>query len=188
MEIQNLYFIAIIPPEDVCDEIITIQRYLADRFQTRKSLKVVPHITLKAPFACLATEHQNVVDWFDRLHLSVKPFSVELNDFGSFPNSKQPVIYIKPEENQSLTELQKSLLSQFQTIFPENEVKKLELIFRPHLTVAYRDLKPEFFRVAWKEFSVRKYGASFDVGHIHLLLHDQVKWNLIRSLALNGLA
>lgn len=186
MKSQNKYFIAIIPPDIVCNEIISIQQYLANQFKTQKSLKVIPHITLKAPFTSPAEEHQEILHWFEQLILPVGPFSVELNNFGAFPNSKQPVIYIRPKENQTLHELQKNILDQFKAAFPEKGISNLETVFSPHLTVAYRDLKPEIFIEAWKEFSVRDYAASFIADHIHLLHHDDARWNVIRSISFTG--
>jgi len=186
MKNQRKYFIAIIPPEAVCNEIISIQQDLSDRFKTQKSLKVIPHITLKAPFTGLTEEHQEILHWFDQLILPDEPFSVELNNFGAFPNSKQPVIYIRPNENQMLYELQKNLLNQFQAAFPEKVFSNLKTVFSPHITVAYRDLKPDIFIEAWNEFSVRSYAAAFVADHIHLLQHDDTRWNVIRSLPLQA--
>jgi len=180
-ERQNLYFIAIVPPGEDGEKIIFIQQDISNRYDTRASLKVEPHITFKAPFMFAASAHLNVTEWFRNIRLDVKPFVLELKDFGAFPNPKKPVIYINPVTNSSLMNLQKGIIQSFQEAFPSVPIMSIELNFKPHLTVAYRDLKPEIFWKAWEEFRHKKFSASFAVTEIWLMQHDGVKWNRIES-------
>lgn len=57
----------------------------------------------------------------------------------------------------------------------------LELKFKPHLTVAYRDLQTDKFREAWEEYQVKKYTATFKVNDFHLLLHNGKQWKIIST-------
>ncbi|MCF0057094.1 2'-5' RNA ligase family protein [Dyadobacter sp. CY356] len=181
---ENLYFLAITTPAEVGKRIIEIQYDIASRFDSRKSLKVIPHITLKAPFQLPVTAHQFVLNWFENLTISVARFSLELKDFGAFHNKNKPVIFIKPEPNISLMKLQKEVLFNFKSAFPEVSIMNLEIDFHPHLTVAYRDLTLDSFQKAWPEFQEKKFSETFDVYSFHLFKHDGVKWNIIRSFLL----
>lgn len=181
---ENLYFMAITPPEDISNKIIRIQEDISIRFGSRVSLKVMPHITLKAPFKIPSVAHPIVLDWFENLDLNVSRFDLELKDFGAFHNKNQPVIFINPEPNVSLMKLQSEILEEFQNAFPGISIMNLEINFHPHLTVAYRDLTVDEFRKAWPEFKVKKFSETQEVHNFHLLKHDGKRWNIIRSVSL----
>jgi 2'-5' RNA ligase len=180
----NLYFIAIIPPREICDEVTAFKLDIAEKYNSRKSLKVIPHITLKAPFKLPSENHEQVLQWFSEMLVSVSPFQQELRDFGSFANKRNPVIFVNPEMNPSLHALQREVLLNFVDAFPGVGVSELELKFSPHVTIAYRDLQPKFFKEAWKEYEAKKYYANFEVDCVHLLQHDTKRWNTISELKL----
>ena len=179
MDNENLYFLAIVPAALICEDIISIQQDIADRFQSNAALKIIPHITLKAPFRLPADLHAQVIQWFDQMTINITPFNLELNNFDVFMNSKQPVIYIKPLPNPFLADLQKQICHNFCIAFPELSLKNTELQFKPHHTVAYRDLKPRFFEEAWQEFKTKNYSASFLVTDFRLMQHHGKQWESI---------
>ena len=181
MTSTNLYFIAIVLPEDIQSDITRIQSEFGDRFNSRKALKVMPHITLKAPFHVSVDLRQAVVEWFQSIVLDISAFNLELLDFAAFPNPKHPVIYIPPVANPMLFALQRSIVRSFTKAFSDIELMSLELAFMPHVTVAYRDLTPEMFNKAWPEFVNRHFNATFVVSQINLLLHDGARWNIIQT-------
>ena len=57
-------------------------------------------------------------------------------------------------------------------------------LFRPHVTIAYRDIPPEVFPAMWEEFKNRKFNRSFKVESFSLLKHDGKQWNLFREFHL----
>src|SRR5690606_29057761 len=123
------------------------------------------------------------LEWFTHLSITVGPFNVALRDFDAFKNNRNPVVFVKPVLNAGLSALQKEILTQFQTSFPSVPIAANEFNFTPHVTVAYRDLKTEKFRAAWKEYQTRKYSSSFEVNDFHLFLHEE-KWNIIQTCVL----
>ena len=46
----NRYFIAIIPPEPIHDQIVNIKKDISTKHNTYAALKSPPHITLHMPF------------------------------------------------------------------------------------------------------------------------------------------
>ena len=184
MQKQNLYFIAILPPKAEGEKIALIQKDISERYDTRAALKVEPHITLKSPFLLPAVEHPVVTDWFKQMKLTVSSFDLELRDFGAFLNPDKPVIYIKPQANANLMDLQKQIIQNFRNHFPSIQLMSLELSFKAHVTIAYRDLKPALFKVAWEEFREKKYETSFSVTEIWLMQHNGVKWGSIDKYTL----
>ena len=108
----NLYFIALIPQKDVYDAITDFKKDFAIRFASERALKMMPHITLKAPFKLPAAEHSNLLQWFQELSYEEPKFTIELKDFGSFSN-RNPVVFVQPVMNTSLFALQKKNNQEF---------------------------------------------------------------------------
>lgn len=184
MENQNLYFIAIVLPEELSKKVTEVQNEFAERFESSKSLNVMPHITLKAPFTLPAFAHNHVLDWFASLIIEIPSFQLELENFDAFKNPKHPVIFIKPSPNDSLSSLQKILIQEFYRTFDDIEVSGTELIFKPHITVAYRDLQPEMFEMAWPEFRDREFSGTLQVNSFQLLKHNGKAWHIIQRFDL----
>jgi len=178
---ENLYFIAIVLPGDLSNLVRAVQQDFSDRFQSHKSLQVVPHITLKAPFRLPADAHHQVLGWFRDLCVQVPPFGLHLQDFGTFNNPKHPVIFIKPELNDPLAALQKNIIQDFYRAFDGLKINAAELDFKPHITIAYRDLLPDNFQKAWEEFKDRRFEKTFSVHSYHLLKRDETAWQVIRQ-------
>jgi 2'-5' RNA ligase len=178
---HSLYFIAIIPPDDLCHEITRLKEDFANRFNSRHALKVIPHITLKAPFELPKANHESTLQWFKSMPVSIAPYEQELEDFGAFNNRRNPVIYVNPKMNPSLKLLQHEIVLNFIAGYPDERIGEQELTFNPHLTIAYRDLKPHFFKEAWKEYEGKKYYAAFQVSSFSLFLHDTKRWNIIST-------
>ena len=185
-EKENLYFIAIIPSQEIRDEITGFKKDFADRFESKKALKVIPHITLKAPFKLPAAELSKLQEWFRQLYINLETFEIELKDFGAFHNKNNPVVFVQPIMNLHLYSLQQEIIRSFRLFYPQVAVQDLEIKYKPHITVAYRDLDPERFRQAWKEYQVKKYTATFRVNDFHLLQHNGKEWKSISTYLLKG--
>lgn len=181
---ENLYFIAIIPPDEICEAVTSIKQDFADRFKSKKALKVVPHVTLKAPFKFPDQDHIALLRWFALTPVSVHPFKQQLKDFSCFANKRNPVIFIEPVMNESLAMLQKNVITHFIKAFGKNQVAQNEFKFNPHMTVAYHDLLFSQFKMAWEEYETKKFEAIFEVNNFQLLQHDGKKWNGIKEFRL----
>lgn len=177
---ENLYFIALIPQKDLYDSIIEIKNDFATRFNSKRALRVMPHITLKAPFWLPVSEHSNLTGWFQNLSIGQPKFQIGLKGFGSFESKRNPVIYVQPIKNTELTALQRELIRNFNTVF-HTAIQPTDLKFKPHMTVAYRDLSFEKYLEAWKEYVQKEFKAIFNVSSFHLLQHDTRQWNIIAT-------
>jgi 2'-5' RNA ligase len=180
---SNLYFIAIIPPQEIRESVAAIKQDFAERFKSSKALKVIPHITLKAPIKFPTEQHTELLRWF-ALTPAVNSFQQTLKDFGCFANKRNPVIFIEPVMNESLKQLQKNVLNHFIKSFGKEQVAQNEYKFNPHMTVAYRDLQFYQFKIAWGEYQTRKFEVTFEVTSFHLLQHDGKKWESVKEMIL----
>ena len=183
--IENLYFIAVIPSEKISAEITAFKQDIANRFESRASLKVLSHITLKAPFKLHGEEHEGLLKWFRELPVSREAFTLKLKGFGSFPNKNSPVIFVHPEPNPVFHSLQKEIIASFKKAFPSIIMMAPDWKFNPHMTIAYKDLSPEFFPEAWSEYQSKLYEENMQVNSFFLLQHDRRKWNIIEEFVLN---
>jgi 2'-5' RNA ligase len=180
---NNLYFIAVIPFRDLRDKVNELKRDIATRFNSARALKVMPHITLKAPFKWPPTAHNMLLKWFVDLKLPGPSFAITLQGFGAFNNRKNPVIFIKPADSISLVLLQRELVNSFAALEPAI-VQPIDKNFTPHMTIAYRDLTPANFEKAWEEYSHKEFEEQFEINAVHLLQHNGRQWNIMASKAL----
>ena len=179
-----MYFIAVIPPQEIRDAITEFKNDIFKRFQSKAALRIIPHITLKAPFRVSASDGEDVLQWFQKCSVSVSPFQQELGNFGSFRNGRNPVIFVKPVMNQYLHQLQKEVVQNFIDRYSTEQVMRSERDFHPHITIGYRDLKFSMFKQAWREYRLKQYSATFEVNDFHLLQHNGSMWNSISNFYL----
>lgn len=176
---NSLYFIAMIPPEEVCRQATIFKEEIANLYESKKALRVIPHITLKAPFTISGINDDKVLQWFNTITPNTGSFIVLLNGFGCFDNPKNPVIYIKPLPSTPMFLLQDELVHSFQKQFPEILIHPLEKKFSPHMTIAYRDLSYDAFKKAWPAFKGRPYSAQWLCRSFCLLKHDGTQWHVV---------
>lgn len=179
MRKENLYFIAIIPSKEISDAITVFKSDFAHRFESKAALRVIPHVTLKAPFKLPVSSHSDLQQWFRNLSFNSGSFQIELKNFGAFRNKKHPVIYVQPILNASLFSLQKEIIRSFRFSFEEIIIMETELNFTPHITIAYRDLSFDKFLEGWKEYEMKEYQAVFEVSSFHLLQHSGIAWEVV---------
>lgn len=165
---MSLYFVAIEPSQNVIEKAKAIQKDFADRFQSEKSYRNFPHITLIPPFHWNESKENSIVEKFQNQSIETKKFTLIFDGFGSFPKDTNPVIFIQPQPSESL-----------QNLF--SEVQKKRKSFHPHLTVAYRDLSFENYQKAWSEYENKPFSEQFEISEIGLYKHFNGKWNLLSS-------
>ncbi|MCH5715029.1 2'-5' RNA ligase family protein [Niabella hibiscisoli] len=185
MSRANLYFIAVIPHQQLQDKVRKIELDFAQRFNSSRALKVMPHITLKAPFIIPPELHDSLLKWFEDFKPAQRAFTTALNGFGAFTNNLHPVIFIKPVNHTTLILLQHNLIQSFKGFAPF-VIQPVDKKFVPHLTVAYRDLTPDHFEKAWDEYKDQAFEDQFEINALHLLQHDGTKWNIIATQTLDA--
>lgn len=178
---ENLYFIAIIPPEPVYGEALALKHHFKDQHKSKAALNSPPHITLHMPFKWKERKEAELITSLEAFSIKENSFELKLNNFSAF---EPRVIFIDVIKDEKLELFQKQL-----KLFCKAELNLFnadykEFAYHPHLTLAFRDLKkPEFYK-AWGEFKERKFEATFGVDTIALLKHDGKEWKEFRRLSL----
>ena len=160
---KKLYFIAIYPPKEIIDEIKIFKRDFAECYNNSKALKNDAHITLCPPFSREAELEEDILTAFHAIDTDMPSFEVVLNGFGSFPNPKNPVVFVQPENNANLAALYHRVKRCFSF---------MKSSFTPHVTVGYRNLSWENYLKAWEKYQGKEYKTKFPVDKILLLRHD----------------
>lgn len=179
----NLYLIAILPSEDLSRQINDIRVHCSEKFGVQKALKPPVHITLYRPFKMDETFEPRMLKLLKSATGDLPPFKQDLENFEAFD---MHAVVIRALKNPQIMKLQRSVAS----VFRKNEIDKLpagteNMSFRPHLTIAYRDIQPEVFPMIWDEYKDARFKRTFTVNEFSLLRHDGKQWNRIIDFKLS---
>jgi len=172
---KSLYFIAIIPPDPLKNQIQELKFQIAKSYATRKSLNSPPHITLIPPFHLAIQDEIKIMNQLEIFVKTVHSFMITIDGFGSF---KPNVVYLKVENSASLKLLHKQIYEAFPT---DDKPKDNMKLFSPHITLAFRDLSPPMFQKARKYYTSKPFRASFDAENICLLKHNGKSWDILAA-------
>jgi len=170
---NELYFLALIPPEDVLNDLWEIKQQVARKFFSKASLRSPPHVTLHMPFRWSDKKKVKLVKRLSQFCKDAKPFRLTLDGFGAFPPK---VIYVKVETNNRLSTFQKGLCQLMTQKMSINNANYRSMPFMPHITIAFRDLKKSLYQSAWEYYRGRNYQATCSINQLTLLKHDTRHW------------
>lgn len=171
------YFIAIVPPQPVLEEVLLIKQYVASQYLSKGALRSPAHITLHMPFEYEENKEQRLTDCLSLFKFDHE-VPVNLKDYGCF---EPRVIFVDVPASALLLQLQHRLVEHVRTgLHLLNQAQSLRG-FHPHLTVAFRDLKKPQFYKAWEEFRDRRFAAHFTCKSICLLKLSDIGWMVHRE-------
>lgn len=178
---MSLYLTAILPPAALAEEINDIRKEISEKYNVHAALKPPVHITLYRPVNMEPALEKHLIQLLKPVCHLHQPFKQDLENFDSFNNK---TLFVNCVKQPLLNNLQKDI----STVFNKNKIDPLEVKgntrFHPHITIAYRDVKPEIFVSLWDEFKNRKLKRSFLVDHFSLLKHDGKKWQPLEDFPL----
>jgi 2'-5' RNA ligase len=172
-EPTSRFFIALIPPADVQAEATRLKEYCRDRYHSQAALRSPPHITLQAPFEWPDSDRDRLIQTLAKFQFPVSPVPITLSGFGAFPPR---VIYVNVEPTAELMSLQPALSRYVAATLTITDPRSRSRSFHPHLTIAFRDLKPAAFRRAWSEFEAKAIEFACEIPAITLLVHTGHQW------------
>lgn len=182
MHNDALFFIAIIPPNPLKEEVQEIKKSFSIKYNVRHALKSPPHITLIPPFKTKQENEKKLSDVLEDFVESRHGVDIELDGYGCF---KPRVIFLNPLMSNELRSLHEALADVFYTCFPY--LTRPDRQFHPHLSIAFRDLKPKQFHQAWTECRHMQFKANFRADGVCLLKHDGQRWQEHRNFDFRAL-
>jgi 2'-5' RNA ligase len=165
---EYLFFVAILPPPKITDEIEEIRNQCSLDHQVYTALKPPVHITLIPPFKLEKELETKLVSSLEQSR-SFEPFEQQLQDYGSFPPR---VVFINANKNTGILALHKILKEKLKLFLKDSPRS-----FHPHITIAYRDVEPLVYEQIMEAYSKRRFRETFTVDKFTLLRHDGQKWN-----------
>lgn len=172
---KRLLFVALVPPENIQNQVTGIKEHFAQNYNSSHALKSVPHITLQPPFKWPTTDLTLLQDSLENFAQNCSTFSITLSGFAAFVPR---VIYINVVKTPELLKIQQDLIGFTETtlgiVHPPSKIRP----FSPHVTVAFRDLTKQNFRAAWVEFREKTLDLEFRASQLTLLIHNGKRWDL----------
>lgn len=176
---KKLYFIGLIPNQEVSNKLMELKNYMADHHNCKAPLRSPPHITLYMPFQWKENEEMELSLKLKEFADEQRSFEIHLNGFDSF---SPRVIFIKIEENELLQKVKKNLNWFLKKNFQLMDGDYKRRGFRPHITIAFRDLRKSEYYKAWEKFENENFDEIFKCDNICLLKHTGKKWEIYSKL------
>ncbi len=178
---EALYFVAVLPSEDISKEVTAFKRYVEAHFGASHALKSPPHITLFPPFKRKETEEAPLISVLEAFAQEQCPFYLQFKGFNCFAPR---VLFVDVVPNTMLKSMQKALEEHFEDILHLRSDRPHN--FNPHLTIAHKDLSRTQFYPAWAHFSTQSYERACMIESIVLLKHNGRVWVPYREFGLGG--
>ncbi|MAL18326.1 MAG: 2'-5' RNA ligase [Balneola sp.] len=178
---NQLYFIALIPPSPLKDEIQELKLEVKEKFKSSHSLNAPPHITLLSPFRLEDEDTNQLSSLLEAFIQKFEPVEVHLNNFSTFPPR---VVFIDVEQSPQLMEVQEKLEALARSHSELFNYNYAERPYHPHVTLAFKDLTKSNFYKAWEEFENREFKGSFKANTLSVLKHNGESWKVIETFSL----
>jgi|GEM_PF-2222753 len=178
---RSLFFFALIPEARFSKKVRSLQEELKAKFALSYSMRIVPHITLQAPFQCGEVNQDKLENCVDMITPYIKPLEIKVKNFGSFIDS---VVFLNIEHNPQLMELQEWLAN---TLEAGNclTASQRNNDYVPHITLAHRDLDTSLFQEVWDFVNQEKIEESFEIEKLVAFKHEEGKWVEHLSIPMN---
>ena len=173
-----LYFIALLPPQEIQDFATGIKQYFADNYDSKLAFKSPPHITLQPPFEWDSSQIIELEDCLEKFVIGRSSIPIILDGYNAFAPR---VIYIDVVQSADLMNLQFELMSNLETNLGIVDKVGKSRGFTPHMTVAFKDLKKSQFKAAWNELENKELHFEFTASKLTLLNHENKKWNISKE-------
>ena len=174
---MDMYFMAIVLPEDLNKEVLHYKQYMLDKYNCKVGLKSPAHITITPPYWMERTKEEGLLNQLDTVCSGLPAFPVTTKNFSVF---KPRTIFIDVEVDQPL-KYAKSSIDRFFKAHPKYGAKIESRPFHPHITIATRDLYKKAFAEAWSFFEHKEFSTDFIATGIAVLRHNKVNWDVIHT-------
>lgn len=169
------FFVALLPPQALQDEITAIKHDIWQRFGSEAALKSPPHITLQPPFQWPIGQIDELDQHLANFAQTQSTVPIQLEGFSAFAPR---VLYIDVVKTDELMAIQPDLMAHLEATCGIVDRVAKGRPFAPHVTVGFRDLAPAAFHQAWAEFCDRPFAADFVAQALTLLRHDGQTWQI----------
>ena len=176
------YFIGLLLPPAFESQFAKLKQDIAAQFQVKYALQSPAHLTLKMPFRHKEAKERELGLRLTTLLETQAPFQLQLAGIGHFGRRN---IHQQVAPSESLVQLQTTLRS-----FCKRSLHLVEELsdrnFQPHVTLAYKDLKPTHFEEVLAFARENAGHAVFLVEQAYLLKKVEGRWKAVAPLIFGG--
>ncbi|NJW53226.1 2'-5' RNA ligase family protein [Salinimicrobium oceani] len=176
---RALYFTAVLPPAEISKEILDLKLEMKDTYHASHALKLPAHITITPPINLEQSQEEQFKSSIARVAGAHRRWQVEINGLGHFGKR---VIFLQVHAQKFFQDLYLDLIAAL-----ESYDLKLSKSIHPHITLASKDLRKEFFERAWEDFSSRAFRKIFYAESLCLLKHDGKSWSVLEEFPFQSL-
>lgn len=177
-----LRFWAIIPGDPVQAEVMAFKREAASVLHTSRALRSPAHITVIPPVRLGLEDAVSIDQVISTLHHGQDPFPVVCHGFDSFPTR---VLYVGIPDQECLVGTYAGRIhALLNDKLPDLSLRNRP--YRPHMTIAFRDLTEEAFLQGQKHFAERRYHREWMADGIWRLDHHGHRWVAAAFLPFRG--
>lgn len=181
---QKLYMLTLPLPDRLEEKLLQFRKEVAQRYGSVAALKPMGHMSLLENFVYDDRDLPQLQEKLEGVFDYTTPFRVELENFGAFPSH---TIFVAISDFFPFMRLRNSLYRQLSQESPSVSITSARPSATPHITVAYRDLTPEAFDLAWSDFCQRAFADAFTATGAHLMEH-RGKWRTVRVFPFRNFA
>lgn len=172
------YFIGLLLPPAFESQFNKLKQGIAAQFLVKYALQSPAHLTLKMPFLYKEAKERELVVRLITLLETQAPFQLQLAGIGHFGRRN---IHQQVAPSESLVQLQTTLRS-----FCKRSLHLVEELsdqnFQPHVTLAYKDLKPTHFEEVLAFAQKNAVNAEFLAEKAYLMKKVDNRWQAIAPL------
>jgi len=171
---KRLFFLAILPPRTISEEITAFKHEASRLFNAKHALNAPAHITVIPPFWSTNEHEASLLKTLSQINSELQEFEIECKGFGQFdPN----VLFVHVESSVEMLACFNLCRKHIEEFLKE----KLELrkIFHPHATIAFKDLDKSLVQPAFKHFNKKTYEKNFYCSEVSLLCYIDRTWQIV---------
>jgi len=172
-----MYFIALVLPRELDEKILSLKKYMHNKYGCMVGLKSPSHITLVPPFWMQEEKQLQLEHDIDALSEQQVSFVIQTSNFSAF---KPRTIFVAVMPNENLNSLKENA-DRFFLNNPFYETGIEVRVFHPHITIATRDLHKKNFQEAWAYFEEKKFSGEWMAEGLSLLKHNKKNWDVVHT-------
>lgn len=177
----SLRLIALLPPDPLSALVRTEQERIAATWGPHHALRTPPHITIIPPIEIPADEIDDLEQIAVEIARDHSAFSLRLRGYGAFPPR---VVFMKPMPSEALDNLYRDWRTRLEEKMPSILARYPEKPYRPHMTLAHRDVTDDQFHEMWMHYGERRLDITFKVKAFSILDGTPTGWIERSSFAL----
>lgn len=170
---RTLYFWAIVAEGHAQTELTRLKQLASNQFGCHHALRSPAHITLIPPIRLTAAKCDELTPAIRQVAERIQPFQVRLKGINGFAPR---VVYVDVQPCNQLDQLQERLLAAFDL---HDLIKNDSLNpFRPHVTLAFRDLHEDQYDVVLEFFRGMEICFDWSVFRLSRLHYHMDGWKI----------